>query len=87
MWEWDNSDIVKVLNEGKSLTELANVNQIAKSADRRCQLILLELAIENALQIVDIEATSAHEVLIYFEFYITITIRTTYLHLICNIVT
>ena len=49
MREWDNSDIVEVLDKRKPLAELANINQIAKSTDRWCQLILLELAIKNAL--------------------------------------
>ena len=82
MWEWNDSDIVEVLDKRESLAELANVNQIAKTTDRRCQLVFLKLAIENALQIVDIETAGADEVRIFFEFYIIIVFRSTYLYLI-----
>ena len=49
MREWNDGDIVKVLDEGESLTEPAVINQIAKAADRWSQLVFLELATENAL--------------------------------------
>ena len=49
MREWNNSDVVKVLDECKPLAELTDVNQIAKATYSRRQLILLDLTSEKAI--------------------------------------
>ena len=47
MGEGDDCDVIKVLDEGETLTEQAVVNQIADSSNSRCKLILFHDAFEQ----------------------------------------
>ena len=53
--EWDNSDRVEVLDEGEAITETAIVDLIAKATNGFGEAILLNLAVEELLNVVDVE--------------------------------
>ena len=56
MREWNDSNRVKVLKEGKAIAKSAVVDVIAHAADRLRQLVLFDFAVEELLDVVDVEA-------------------------------
>ena len=58
MWERYDRNAIKVLDERESIAEFAVVDQVTDSTYCRGESILLNFAIEELVQVVDIEAAA-----------------------------
>ena len=53
---YDN-DSVQALDKGEPLAKTTLINQVALASDSRCELVSLNFAFAEAVQVVDVEAT------------------------------
>ena len=53
---YDN-DSVQALDKGEPLAKTTLINQVALASDSRCELVSLNFAFAEAMQVVDVEAT------------------------------
>ena len=58
MWERYDRNTIKVLDERESIAEFAVVDQVTDSTYCRCKSVLLYFAIEELVQVIDIEAAA-----------------------------
>ena len=56
MGEWHHGDLVEVLDEGNPIRELTDADLVADASDGWAQLVLLDFAVEELLNVVHVEA-------------------------------
>ena len=56
MGEWHHGDLVEVLDEGNPIRELTDADLVADASDGWAQLVLLDFAVEELLNVVNVEA-------------------------------